>query len=474
MKKINKFLPIMVTSVLLFTPCYVMAEEPISTPEATPTPVPTETNEPTPTPTPTPTPEATPEPTNTPIVTPEATPEIKKSISLNKSELSLDAGKTTILKATTTPDNIEVVWESSDKSIATVSNDGTITAGNKAGSATITATIKGTKYSADCIVKVSRTIGKDATLKSLNISNGKLNKSFNPDVLEYTVTIDKDTSSLIIKYELSDVNAKPFPPADSKNKNLKNGDVLTFKVVAEDGETNKTYKLNIVKDTLNLNLKSLKINGYALNEVFDKEKLEYTASIPYEIETITVQASAEDSDSKVNVSGITNLKVGENTVRITVTNGDDTREYSIVVTREKEVSVDEKPTSIITSSINGDVDNSSDNKTESNNNDSNNDNFLKYFIVSVACLILLVIGGIGIYFYIKTSPKKLKKELNTNKKDIDIESAIVEVDDKKEQNNNSNIQDIMNEKLVETREFKKEDLEELSKTENLFDDSEDV
>lgn len=479
MKKINKFLPILAITILLFTPCYANATEETNGAELT-DPTPSATPDPTPSATPTPSPLASPEPTPTP--TPSATPKPTKEptqykITLDQKKLELNVDKTATLKATVTPsdDSVEIEWSSSNNEAVSVDQNGKITVGTKAAQdIIITATIKGTDVKATCTVDVSRTIGKDATLKSLNISNGSLDKTFKSNILEYSVTVDSNVNFLKFKDLQSDLSDSNAGYMVTGNNNLKNGSTVSILVTAEDGETNKTYKLTIVKDTVSLNLKSLKINGYALNEVFDKETLEYTASIPYEIETITVQAAAEDSDAAVKVSGITNLKVGENTVNIVVQDtAGNSRTYTIIVTREKEVSVEEKPTSIITSSNtnNQTSSNTTDATTQKNDND---DNFLKYAIVSLACLILLTIGGIGIYFYIKTSPKKLKKELNNQNETNEEISPIIEVENTTTTEKQGNIEEIMNEKLVETREFKKEDLEVISETENLFDEDEDA
>lgn len=480
MKRINKVLPIAVSAILIFAPYYVSAEEL----QATPTPEPTASAEPvvTPTPTPSATPEATSTPEATPTPTP--TPEAKKSVSLDEYKITLDPNKTFKLTATVEPEGAEVVWESSDEEVATVDKNGLVTAGKSKGSATITVKLKDSEStSASCKVEV--TASNDATLKSLSIEGYEISPEFKSDVLEYTVNVDKTTTKIEYDYELTNKGATFFGPSESKNKDLKNGSILEFKVVAED-KTSKVYKLTIVKEDISVNLKSLKINGYALNEVFEATKLEYTASIPYEIETITVQANAEDKGAEVKITGVTNLKVGENTVNITVKDElGNSKIYKIIVTREKEVSVEEKPTSIITSSnvVDKNENTTSDNKVESKPSDGTGDDFLKYAIVSIACFILFAIGGIGVYFYIKTSPKKLKKEVIKTKTTTEEKvSPIVEVEKKETKQNHSNISEIMDEKLVETREFKKEDLEETtnkkvkenSDTESLFDDSEDV
>ena len=363
MKKINKILPIVVSTFLLFTPYNINAEEVELTPSQSPTPSASPTPEATPTSTPTPSAKPTASPTPTPTAstkpTPTPTPEeteepIKYEIKLDQTKLELNTGKTATIKATVTPSDkdVKIKWSSSNKEAVTVDENGKITTGKVAAKdVIITAQIEGTDVKATCTVDVSRVVGKDATLKDLNIENGKLDQSFDPKTEKYKVTVNSTVNSLeftSLKKDLNDSNAKYFVTGNEK---LKDGDTVEIKVIAEDGETTKIYELTIVKDTVNLNLKSLKINGYALNEVFETKTLEYTASIPYEIEIVTIQAVAESKNAKVEVAGNTNLKVGENTVKITVSDdSNNTKTYKIIVTREKEVSVEEKPTSIITSS----------------------------------------------------------------------------------------------------------------------------
>jgi hypothetical protein len=78
-------------------------------------------------------------------------------------------------------------------------------------------------------------------------------------------------------------------------------------------------------------LSSLEIDGVELTSDFNKEKLTYFATVEG-LDSITVTATAEDSDSKVSVTG-TDLKSGENKILISVTaeNGN-VRYYRIYVT----------------------------------------------------------------------------------------------------------------------------------------------
>lgn len=78
-------------------------------------------------------------------------------VSLNASSLSLDKGETAVLAAIVTPSNAEnksVSWSSSDITVASVADDGTVTAGI-AGVATITVTTDDGGYTATCEVTVT-------------------------------------------------------------------------------------------------------------------------------------------------------------------------------------------------------------------------------------------------------------------------------------------------------------------------------
>lgn len=82
------------------------------------------------------------------------TTEEETSIALDQTTLSLKAGETATLKATTTPADAEVTWKSSNEKIATV-KDGVVTA-VAAGEATITATAG--EKTAECAVTVSAAV----------------------------------------------------------------------------------------------------------------------------------------------------------------------------------------------------------------------------------------------------------------------------------------------------------------------------
>jgi len=89
-------------------------------------------------------------------------------------------------------------------------------------------------------------------------------------------------------------------------------------------------------------LKVLNLAEVAISPAFDPEIKEYTATVPFEIEKVTVTAVAQDEDAVVTI-GDTNLEyVGKNTVAVRVVSADGLqRTYKIVITREPPV---EEPT----------------------------------------------------------------------------------------------------------------------------------
>ena len=105
------------------------------------------------------------------------TPKRATDIKIDKEQIEMEAGTTATLKATVLPEDAgdrTVTWSSSDETVATVSQEGVVTA-VKAGEATITATTNdGTELTASCTVKVNETSGiDDVYAKGVTVTGGK-------------------------------------------------------------------------------------------------------------------------------------------------------------------------------------------------------------------------------------------------------------------------------------------------------------
>ena len=98
-------------------------------------------------------------------------------LTLSASEVSLAVGGTVTLKATVKPDDLSdktVIFESADKSIATVSDKGVIT-GVKLGETTVTVTLKSNvNANASCKVKVNKDVKNDTTSRLKDTSGNEL------------------------------------------------------------------------------------------------------------------------------------------------------------------------------------------------------------------------------------------------------------------------------------------------------------
>lgn len=122
------------------------------------------------------------------------------SVTLNNSSLTLTVDETATLTATVTPENAtnkEIKWESNNQSIATVDENGTVTAVGE-GTATITATADGVK--AECTVTVNKA---KPTVTGVVISgvqdNGLVEKNGNL-TMSATVNMSDNTTNNSVKW----------------------------------------------------------------------------------------------------------------------------------------------------------------------------------------------------------------------------------------------------------------------------------
>ena len=93
-------------------------------------------------------------------------------------------------------------------------------------------------------------------------------------------------------------------------------------------------------------LSSLKVGSYSLTPAFNNDTANYSVVVPYATSSVTVTATPKNSEAKVSGAGNVSLKVGSNTVKLTVTaqNGSQ-RTFTLTIAREanqEEFSIDPK------------------------------------------------------------------------------------------------------------------------------------
>lgn len=121
----------------------------------------------------------------------------------------------------------------------------------------------------------------------------------------------------------------PTPTTPSNNTNTNTNSNSATKTA-----TKRTSSSTTSTKSSNAYLSKLQINQEGLTPNFNKNKTSYAVTVGENVNDLKVTAVAEDSKSKVAISGNTGLKNGDNKVYITVTAQDGTKKvYTITVTK---------------------------------------------------------------------------------------------------------------------------------------------
>ena len=194
------------------------------------------------------------------------------------------------------------------------------------------------KVGEESITQMSEIVSVDdsknnAKLDIMRLGIEGITPDFSPDVNEYYLIVDENVKDI-------DVTAIPQnAEANVKitgNKNLKNGlNKIEIDVTSEDKSEKNKYTINVTKTSneqnANADLETLAIENYVLTPEFDTNETNYTVNVSNNTNNLNILAIASDMNAKVNVTGNTNLKYGNNKVVITVTaeNGITLKKYNI-------------------------------------------------------------------------------------------------------------------------------------------------
>lgn len=176
----------------------------------------------------------------------------------------------------------------------------------------------------------------NANLSSLSVSNGSI--SFNKDTTSYSVKVGSDVTSINVSASAEDSGAKV---SGTGTKSLNYGDNKISVVVTAPSGDKKTYTITVNREdtrSKNNNLSSIKLSTGTLSPSFSSGRTTYNVSVPFDVSNIKVDATAEDSKSKVTINGGSSLKAGavtNVTIKVTAENGS-TKTYTVKVTRGKD------------------------------------------------------------------------------------------------------------------------------------------
>lgn len=154
-----------------------------------------------------------------------------ESVTLNKTELTLEVGGEETLTATVAPDNATnktVTWSSSNNTVATVAN-GKVTA-VAAGTATITATADG--KSATCTVTVNAPVTVDYT-----VTETEWETAFSEQIKVYTITAEQDgySAPMVQKFDFNR-NIFYLTAMGVSEEDAENAGRITHMIITKEGD----------------------------------------------------------------------------------------------------------------------------------------------------------------------------------------------------------------------------------------------
>ena len=172
-------------------------------------------------------------------------------------------------------------------------------------------------------VTIAEPLSDNANLQSLGSANAQISPAFSADTTEYTASVPFNVSKLEIAAEA----AHPGAVVTVGNTGLTPGGTtdVTVTVKAEDGTT-KVYHIKTKRAqdpnyvaSANNSLKELAVEGLPLSPAFTPDRADYAVYLPYETESLKLNAAAADAKATLTLPDLGAIPVGKTTYEIPVT-----------------------------------------------------------------------------------------------------------------------------------------------------------
>lgn len=243
----------------------------------------------------------------------------------------------TSYSVTTTKKSINLTASKASSS-ATVTGTGqkNLTCGNNPFTIAVISSSGSTKNYNVNINRKCETPKKEVFLDGITVSSGKLSPEFKKDTYSYTLKLDSKEDKITIKGVK--VSSSDKLTGEVTDKKLEYGKTVVTLTVSNNSGNKKDYKITITREDKrddNSLLASLSLSSG--NIEFDKNVFEYETKILFDVKDLEILAVPEKESSEVKITGNKNLKVGDNTVIITVkSEKGKVKTYKIKVTRLEE------------------------------------------------------------------------------------------------------------------------------------------
>ena len=220
------------------------------------------------------------------------------SVTLDKDKLELDKGTTAQLKATVLPENAtykNVTWRSSNESIATVDQNGKVTA-KSVGNATVTVTTEDGGYMAICKVTV---IEKVIPVTSVSLDNDRLDLIEGEAAQLIATILPENATNKNVTWSSSDESIATVD--QNGNVTAKNPGTATVTVTTEDGRYMAICYVNVTA-------KPIPVSGIVLNET----KLELANGETFQLTATVLPKNAANKNVTWSSSDLSIATVDQN------------------------------------------------------------------------------------------------------------------------------------------------------------------
>lgn len=224
-------------------------------------------------------------------------------------------------------------------------------------------------------------ISKDASLKSISLSSGKLSPTFEPSLELYSATVENNVSSINFNPIVNNSKARVI---SGSSCSLKVGiNVCKIVVSAEAGNT-KTYQITVTRKNSNNNtlstdasISNLQVHGGTLTKAFNPNIKEYDVKVSKNT-TKMYFTFVTNSNKQTHTSNACNINEATKTCKLTITAEDGVTKNSYVfniIHENASNNNNNNNNNTDNSNTNNNNNNSSNNKpSNSENNNSSNNN----------------------------------------------------------------------------------------------------